>query len=506
MQTSMTKTQKEISRLAHNYRALFDLLPDMLLIIKDDYEIEYMNHAALARFGKKNDRKCYDIIMGKEAPCKADMCPFACTKKEAEKKYGQVLEKKISDEFYVEYIHIPFEGYRDDKLILLIMRDITQRKKHERELERYSQNIEEVLREKIAILRESEAEREQLYKELNHLKKEAERVSGRPNKMLGESKPVRQLREQVYQVAASDATVLITGESGTGKELVADLIYEHSARVGRPYLKFNCAAVAESLLESDLFGYEKGAFTGATKGHKGKFEEAHGGTIFLDEIADISSRMQTALLRVLQDGEIIRVGSNRSISVDVRIIAATNSDLAAAVQAGRFREDLYYRLNVINLHQAPLRERKEDIVLLATNFLIKYRERFRKEITYLPSSVVEKLLAYEWPGNVRELENVIQRAVLMSRNGMISPSDLGIIFKTRGDAGGGRLGAGTVENFLSRPLKESVSVFEKEVISAAIRDCDGRMEDVVKRLGVSKTTLYDKMKRYGITPKQGGKD
>ncbi|MBS0013185.1 MAG: sigma 54-interacting transcriptional regulator, partial [Desulfobacterales bacterium] len=503
MQEVVTDSQKEISRLAHNYRALFDLLPDMLLIIKDDFEVVYMNHMALTRFGKKDGRKCHKMIADLDSPCDGKICPFL--RKGKTENYGKVLERKISDDFYTEYIHVPFEGYRDDKLILLIMRDITQRKKHEQELERYSKNIEQVLREKIAILQESEAERAQLYNELNHLKKETERLSGSKNKMLGESKPVRQLRDKIYQVAASNATVLITGESGTGKELVADLIYEHSGRVGKPYLKFNCAAVAESLLESDLFGYEKGAFTGATSAHKGKFEEADGGTIFLDEIGDISPKMQTAMLRVLQDGEIIRVGSNRSISVDVRIIAATNSELAESVKAGRFREDLYYRLNVINLHQAPLRERREDVVLLATNFLVKYRERFNKEITYLPNSVVEKLLSYEWPGNVRELENVIQRAVLLSRNGMISPSDLGIIMKSAGDESKGKVGFSALDKILSRPLKESVRLFEAEVISKAAGECSGRIDEMAKRLDVSKTTLYDKMKRYGITAKQEGR-
>ncbi|MCF8095956.1 MAG: sigma 54-interacting transcriptional regulator [Desulfobacteraceae bacterium] len=505
MQQAFTDTQKEISRLAHNNRALFDLLPDMLLIIKDDFVIEHMNHAALSRFGKQNGRKCHQVILGADEPCDRSLCPFGCP--EYEKQYGQVFERKLSDDFYVEYTHIPFEGYRHDNLSLLIVRDITQKKKHELELERYSKNIEQVLKEKIAILRESEKEREQLSHELNHLKKETERLFfGRENKMLGESKPIRELRQKIYQVAESSATVLITGESGTGKELVADLIYEHSGRVDRPYLKFNCAAVTETLLESDPFGYEKGAFTGATSAHKGKFEDAHGGTIFLDEIGAISPRMQTALLRVLQDGEIVRVGSNRSISVDVRVVAATNSDLSADVEAGRFREDLYYRLNVINLCTPALRDRKEDIVLLATNFLVKYRERFKKAVTYLPNSVVEDLLAYDWPGNVREMENVIQRAVLMSKNGMISPADLGIVLKNEPDGHDGRASVAGVENPTSRPLKESVRIFEAEVISAAVRELGGRMEEVARQLGISKTTLYDKLKLYNITPKQILKD
>ncbi|MCF8026700.1 MAG: sigma 54-interacting transcriptional regulator, partial [Desulfobacteraceae bacterium] len=499
MQDTLASTQREVSRLAQNNRALFDMLPDMLMIIRDDFVIEAMNRAALARFGNQKGKKCHQVILGTKSPCDKESCPFQCTN--SREKYGQVFERKLSDDFYVEYVHIPFEGYREDQLSLLILRDITQKKKHALELERYSKDIENVLKEKITVLRESEAEREELYKELNYLKKETERIVGR-DRMLGDSKPIRALREMVYQVAASNATVLITGESGTGKELVADLIHEHSNRKGKPYLKFNCAAVTESLLESDLFGYEKGAFTGAGNARKGKFEEAHGGTIFLDEIGDISPRMQTALLRVLQDGELIRVGSNQPISVDVRIIAATNSDLEAAVSAGKFREDLYYRLNVINLRQTPLRERKEDIVVLATNFLLKYRERFNKEVTYLPNSVVEKLLDYDWPGNVRELENTIQRAVLMSRNGMVSPKDLGISMKHPDPEKSAPAAETPIENFFNRPLKESVRLFEAEVISNTIKECGGRIDEVAERLEMPKTTLYDKMKRYDIKPKQ----
>ncbi|MCF8025621.1 MAG: sigma 54-interacting transcriptional regulator [Desulfobacteraceae bacterium] len=486
--------------MANNNRVLFDLLPDMLMIIRDDFVIEHMNHAAVTMFGNQKGRKCHQVITGSDQSCDKDLCPFGC--RDNEKKYGEVFGRRLSDDFYVEYTHIPFEGYREDRLFLLILRDITQKKKHELELERYSKDIERVLKEKIAYLWESEKEREQLSQELNHLKKETERLFGRGSKMIGESKPIRELRERIYQVAESTATVLITGESGSGKELVADLIHEHSDRADKPFLKFNCAAVTETLLESDLFGYEKGAFTGANSAHKGKFEEADGGTIFLDEIGAISSRMQTALLRVLQDGEIVRVGSNRSISVDVRVIAATNSDLSADVEAGRFREDLYYRLNVINLRTPALRDRQEDIVLLATNFLVKYRERFKKEVTYLPTSVVDTLLAYDWPGNVRELENVIQRAVLMSKNGMISPDELGIVLNYVPGGHEGHVAGPVVENPTSRPLKESVRLFEAEVISAAVKEFNGRMDEVARQLGVSKTTLYDKLKLYNLTPKQ----
>lgn len=480
-------------RLSNNSRVLFDMLPDMLFIIREDFVIERMNKAATARFGNREGQKCHEIILGSGLPCNVEFCPFGCFSGET---YGTVHERKLNASLYVEYTHVPFEGYRHDKLTLLILRDTTQKKHHEIELEKYSRNVESILREKISVLRESEAERQKLYKELNYLKNETERFTGR-DKMIGESKPIRKLREIIYQVAASNATILITGESGTGKELVADLVYKHSHREGKPYVKFNCAAVAESLLESDLFGYEKGSFTGAVAAHKGKFEEADGGTIFLDEIGDISPKMQTGLLRVLQEGEVLRLGSNRPIVVDVRIVAATNADLHEAVKKGKFREDLYYRLNVINLQQVPLRERKEDIVLLSTDFLVKYRERFNKEITFLPNSVVEELLAYDWPGNVRELENVIQRAVLLSRDGMISPQSLGLDAAEKTENSGKSFTV-AVENFIHAPLKESVSLFEAEVIAGAFRESGGKVEEVCAQLGLSKTTLYEKMKRYGI--------
>ena len=496
MQKTMTSSSKEISRLAHNNKALLDVLPDMILIIKDNFVIEHMNAVAVAKLGNRHGMKCYQIITGSETPCENEICPFI--KQKTSQNYGQMHERKLNDELYVECCYAPFKGYLGDNLTLLIIRDITEKKLHEIELKNYNKNIEQILKEKIAALKANETERKELYQEVNHLKKETERFVGR-DKMIGESKPIHALREKIHQVAASDATILITGESGTGKELVADLVHRHSSLADKPYLKFNCAAVAENLLESDLFGYEKGAFTGATTSRKGKFEEVDGGTIFLDEIGDISPKMQASLLRVLQDGEILRLGSNKPISINVRIIAATNANLNAAMEAGKFRDDLYYRLNVINLNIVPLRERKEDIVLLAMDFLLKYRERFNKEVTYLPSSVVEKLLEYNWPGNVRELENVIQRAVLLSKNDMISPKGLGFLqektVQNQTDD------ASSMKKFLNRPLKESISFFESELISSTLRECSGNVDNAIRQLGLSKTTFYEKMKRYGINPK-----
>jgi len=498
MSESFTATQQEVDRLSSNNKVLFDLLPDMLLIIREDFIIERMNQAAVGRFGNQEGRKCHEVLVGEKNPCAVDFCPFNCV--DNQKNYGSLFERKLSDAFYVEYSHVPFIGYRDDNLTLLILRDITEKKTHQIELQQYSKNIEKVLKEKISVLKESEAHRQKLSKEINYLKKETERFVGKEG-MIGESKSIRALREMIHQVAASPATILITGESGTGKELVADLIYRHSNRFDKPYLKFNCAAVAESLLESEMFGYEKGAFTGANATHKGKFEEVDGGTIFLDEIGNISPRMQSGLLRILQEGEIIRVGSNKPISVDVRVIAATNQDLEEAVKQGDFREDLFYRLNVIKLRQVPLRERKEDIVLLISNYLVKYRSLFNKEVTFLPNSVVEKLVAYDWPGNVRELENVIQRAVLLSRDGMITPESLGINGESE-IAKETRASSFDVEKFVTRPLRESISVFEARVLTEALKACNGKIDDVSVNLGLGKTTLYEKLKRYGISTRQ----
>jgi transcriptional regulator with GAF, ATPase, and Fis domain len=502
MQDTLITSQKEVSRLAQNSKILFNLLPDSLFIIKDNFVIERMNKSAFTLFGGQYGRKCFEVLYGAEGPCDSESCPFTC--QNPDHIYGRMSEKKINDNLYVECGYVPFKGYRQDKLVLLILRDISQKKLHEIELENYSQNIEKILKEKIAVLKQNELEREQLYHEVNYLKKETERLVGR-EKMIGESKSIQALRDMIHQVADSNATILITGESGTGKELVADLIHRHSSRADKRYLKFNCAAVAESLLESDLFGYEKGAFTGASESRKGKFEEADGGTVFLDEIGDISPKMQASLLRVLQTGEVFRLGSNKPLPVDVRIIAATNSDLAEAVKTRKFRSDLYYRLNVINLRQIPLRERKEDIILLATNFLVKYRERFNKEVTFLPDSVVEMLMAYDWPGNIRELESVIQRAVLLSRNGMITPEDLGLKFTDTNVQDKAPL-LMSMEKFRNRSLKECILTFESELISQIMKEYGGNVEIANEHLGLSKTTLYEKLKRYGINPKECKKD
>ncbi|RDV37364.1 sigma-54-dependent Fis family transcriptional regulator [Bradymonadaceae bacterium TMQ3] len=252
-------------------------------------------------------------------------------------------------------------------------------------------------------------------RELTNLRaRHAEHREQSRTKILGASPAVQSLIAMIDQVAGARATVMITGESGTGKELIARMLHEKSGRVDKPFVRLHCAALAESLLESELFGHEKGAFTGASARREGRFEEAHGGTLFLDEIGEISPAIQVKLLRFLQQREFERVGGNKTISVDVRVVAATNRDLEAEVKAGRFREDLYFRLNVIHIEAPPLRARPGDVPLLARHFVAKYAQENGRSIEEVAPEVMSALERYEWPGNVRELENVIERAVVLT--------------------------------------------------------------------------------------------
>ena len=409
-----------------------------------------------------------------------------------------LLEMQINDA-HVEATYSPFKGYRGDNLVMVVKRDVTERKKHEKEIEQYRYNIEEVLQSKIGELKESEKIRAQLSKEVNILKTQL-KIADQTDEMIGSSKIMRDLREMIHQVAGSDATVLVSGESGTGKELVVNLLRNLSDRHDKPFLKVDCNTINDSLLESDLFGYEKGSFTGANTRKKGKFEIVDGGTIFLDEIGDISPKMQAALLRVLQNGEIIRVGGNESINVDVRVLAATNVDLAKAVQEGRFRLDLYYRLNIINITLPPLRKRKEDIVELAAHFVKHYRKAFKKDIDFLPNRIINRLLMHEWPGNVRELENVIQRAVLMAKNNIITEKDL--VFDTSPTTNSNEsYQAKLFDKLAKKSLKDLLAEVEGDIIRESLLKNNGNVQQTADTMKIGKTALYDKMKRYKISAK-----
>jgi DNA-binding NtrC family response regulator len=290
--------------------------------------------------------------------------------------------------------------------------------------------------------------------------------------------------ELVKAVAKSNATVLITGESGTGKELIAKAIHNCSYRHNKPFIAISCAALPENILESELFGHEKGSFTGAHAQRKGKFEVADKGTLFMDEIGDMSANIQVHLLRVLEEKEFTRVGGNEVIKVDVRLISATNKDMKQEVSCGKFREDLYYRLNVVNIELPALRDRKEDIPLLAEHFLRRFSVENQKEIDGLDSGAMDVLLKYDWPGNVRELENVIERAVILSKSSSIYSADLLL-----------------EENGVLPDEKKlsTISEIEKKHILNILKECKGNYSKTAAVLGISRMTLYNKIKSYGIS-------
>ena len=303
--------------------------------------------------------------------------------------------------------------------------------------------------------------------------------------MVGDSPAMRALLNNITLVAPSDATVLIHGESGTGKELVARALHASSARSRRPLVILNCAALNESLLESELFGHEKGAFTGADKRREGRFVEADGGTLFLDEIGDISPLMQVRLLRAIQEREVQRVGSNQTLSVDVRLIAATHRDLAEEVSAGRFRQDLYYRLNVVTIDMPLLRHRREDIPQLARYFLQRYAERNRKAVQGFTPQAMDLLIHYAWPGNIRELENAVERAVVLLTGEYISERELPLAI-----AGTPVADAPHGDDSI-QPLVE----VEKEAILAALERTGGNKTEAARRLGITRKTLLAKLSR-----------
>ena len=314
----------------------------------------------------------------------------------------------------------------------------------------------------------------------------------KPGNMLGNSNAMRDVYQKITQAAPSNTTILIRGESGTGKELVASAIHYNSTRSGKPFVKINCAALNENLLESELFGHEKGAFTGATNKRIGKFEEADGGTIFLDEMGEFSHNVQVKLLRVLQEREIERVGSNKTLKVDVRIIAATNRDLEQSVERGDFRQDLYYRINVFPVYLPPLRERRDDILLLADHFSEACAEKMGKRIRRITTNAINMLLAYHWPGNIRELENAIEHAVILSDDGIIHgyhlPPSLQVPLT------GVQKPIGT--------LKMRVKMLEKDVIIDSLKRNNGKVNQSSKELGISSRMLRYKIDDLDIDYKK----
>lgn len=315
--------------------------------------------------------------------------------------------------------------------------------------------------------------------------------------IIGNTPPMQHVYKTIGRVARTDATILVTGESGTGKELVAGALHFNSHRRSGPYIKVPCASLTETLLESELFGHEAGSFTSAVKTRKGRFEMADKGTIFLDEIGEMSLNTQKKLLRVLQEREFERVGSNTPIKVDTRVIAATNRDLALEVADGRFREDLYYRLNVIAIELPPLRERMDDVPLLVEHFLQKYRGDSLDGSPRISEDALERLMGYNWPGNVRELENTIHRGIILARGSVITPQH--IVFTGapgKRDAVTDGMIAERVASGAS--LKELVAETERQAITAALQQASGNRSQAAKQLGVNRGLLYAKIKEYQL--------
>ncbi len=373
--------------------------------------------------------------------------------------------KRIEVEISANFIHFEHMEYSCS-----IVRDITERKRKEAALRGALMEIREL--------------KEKLEAENNYLQEEIE-VQQNFGEIISHSKNFKKVLRQIEQVADTSSTVLITGESGTGKELIARAVHQLSRRSNRPMIKVNCAALPANLIESELFGHEKGAFTGALNKKIGKFELADGGTLFLDEIGEMPIELQSKLLRAIQEGEIERVGSTEIKIVDVRIIAATNRDLPKDIEKGKFREDLYYRLNVFPIHSIPLRKRKEDVPLLVRYFCEKLGNKLGRKITDIPQKVIDQLMEYDFPGNIRELENLIERGIITSRAGKLS----------LGNWSPGKKKKVKPENFLN------LEALQKEHITKVLIHTGWRVSGengAAQILGLRPTTLYSKIERFGI--------
>jgi len=339
--------------------------------------------------------------------------------------------------------------------------------------------------------RDSAAARQALEDENTRLQHELE-DRFRPENIIGNSGVMREVYSAIHQVASGDTTVVIRGESGTGKELVAHALHYSSLRAKGPFIKVNCAALSENLLESELFGHEKGAFTGAIHARKGRIEEAEGGTLFLDEVGDFSPAVQVKLLRVLQEREFERVGSNRTMKANVRIVCATNRDLEKLVEEDTFRQDVYYRINVFPIFLPPLRQRKNDILLLADYFVESYSKSMGKKVRRISTPAINMMVAYHWPGNVRELENCIERAVLLSNEGVIHGHHLPPTLQTADASGTGGTGS----------LQDRVDLFERDIIIDSLKRTYGNMAASARDLNVTPRILRYKVKTLSVDPKR----
>lgn len=452
------------------YRKIFNSAMDGLLIFDRKGRIVEANPQACRMYGYSHD----EIITLTREDIMHPECHylFEVFRKETKAKGMFSAEskdlKKDGTHFYIEIRGTEF-NYNDRKHVLAIVRDVTERKRTEASLREALSAIEQL--------------KERLESENVYLREEIE-LRYQHKEIIGQSEAIRRTLSQVERVAETASTVLLIGETGTGKELLARAIHRLSHRRGNSMVKVNCAAIPETLMESELFGHEKGAFTDAFARQIGRFEIAQGSTLFLDEISELPLALQAKLLRVLQDGEFERLGNPRTIRVDVRIVAATNKDLARAVAEGRFREDLFYRLNVFPILVPPLRERREDIPLFVWGFVREFEKSMGKHITTIHKKTMEALQLYGWPGNVRELRNVIERAMILSQHETLL-AELPEIKSGKGF-----------------PVATSLADIERQHISDILAKTGGRIrgkQGAAEILGLKPSTLDSKMKKLGIT-------
>ncbi len=440
--------QQAAEKTAAQLAAVLETSDDAMISVDTKCHITSFNRAAELLFGYSREE-----VAGRHASeiCKAEFCPLKVTLEETKALPGGEL-----------HLHV-----RDGSVVPVWMKT---------ELLKDSEGR---VTGAVAIHRDR--------REVANLQKQFREEHGM-DRLIGRGVPMKAVYRRIEQVAPTDSTVLLCGESGTGKELAAEILHAQSQRWDRPLVKVNCAALPENLLESELFGHVRGAFTSAVSDRAGRFEMAHRGTIFLDEIGDIPLPLQVKLLRVVQEREFERVGSGKTVKVDLRIIAATNRNLSTLVAAGEFREDLYYRLNVVPIEMPPLRAHVEDVPLIAESILAKLASRTRKRPKRLTPQALKALMDYVWPGNVRELENALEYAVVTGEDDWIRPRDLPPRM-----AAGERNGSGT--------LAAAVSTTEKDLLVNSLRGASST-EEAARRLGISRATLWRKMKKFGVSPSQ----
>ena len=483
------------ARLASTNEYILEAVAEGIYGLNETGCITFANPAASKLTGFKSDellgKSVFDLHFyarwdGSSFPAEANKIFHTLHDGVVQQDDSQVMWRKAGDHFAVEFTCAPCSVNGRSEGAVLAFQDITQRKRQENTLKQALSEVEKL--------------KEKLQAENTYLQDQI-RSEGQFRDIVGQSKPLLDLLDDVEQVAATNSTVLILGESGTGKEAIARAIHDHSPRSSRPLIKINCGAISPNLIESELFGHEKGSFTGALKQRTGYFELADGGTIFLDEVAELPAEAQVKLLRVLQEQEFSRVGSEETITVDVRVIAATNKDLAAMVEKGGFRMDLFYRLNVFPITIPPLRQRKEDIPLLANRFLADQNQELGKHLDSIEPDSMQLLLDYHWPGNIRELQNVIERAAILSNGQKLVVKQS--LISSGVPSGSEETAASATGQAPEGPGEEILSLteMEKQHIIKVLEKCRWTIAGkggAADKLDLPASTLRSKMKKLGI--------